>query len=90
MKKDLNYLLNKVNTNKESDLVKFMFSELEGNFGETFSHVDVAMCAEKLGWKQSTVKGVLGSLVNKDILFTWDNENGEYVISFVEQDYLES
>lgn len=46
--------------------------ELKGNFGETYSHVECKDLAKALSLEVSTIKGVVGSLVKKGILDTYD------------------
>ena len=84
-----NELIKKANaTEKESVLINHLWDALETYIedGDDFSDVDVNDCAASLGWEKEVVKGVLGSLVKKDILTTWNTGTGYDVICFVGQE----
>jgi len=83
--KNLDYLLKKTETENEKAFITRLFSLLSDNFGEQYSWVDVSDMAEEINWTKSKVKGVLGSLVKKQILSTYDTGTGYDVIFFVEQ-----
>lgn len=59
-------------TELETRLMIHLNEELSGNMGETFSHVECKDLAIALNLEVSTIKGVVGSLVKKGVLDTYD------------------
>lgn len=59
-------------TELETKVLIQLNEELSGNFGETYSCVECKDLATALNLEVSTVKGVLGSLVKKNVLDTYD------------------
>lgn len=74
---------------KEIELLKVLNGLLCNYFGETYSDIDVNDLALELNWSKASVKGVLGSLVKKGILFTWESDSGYDLISFNGQENME-
>lgn len=72
-------------TEKEVEIVKLLNDQLSSYFGETYSDIDCNDIAELLKWKVGSVKGVVGSLVKKNILGTFDTGTGYEVVYFLEQ-----
>ena len=68
-------------TNKEKMVVEFISEAME-HFGDGFSDIDLDAITENLKWSEETAKGVIGSLVKKEILFTLD-VNGENKIYYL-------
>ena len=75
-------------TTNETVILLYLNTELSSYFGETYSDVDCNDIAKGLKMNVSTVKGVVGSLVKKGILETWDTGTGYDVINFVEQEEM--
>lgn len=75
-------------TEKETVITLHLYSELSSYFGETYSDVDCNDIAKNLKVDVKTVKGVVGSLVKKGILETWDTGTGYDVVSFVKQEEM--
>jgi len=74
-------------TEKEIELIKYLNDALKSYFGETHSSdIDCNDISEDLKWKVGSVKGVVGSLVKKKILGTYDTGTGYEVVHFVEQE----
>ncbi len=76
-------------TEKETIIILHLFAELSPYFGETYSDIDCNDIAESLKMDVRTVKGVVGSLVKKGILLTWDTGTGYDVVFFVKQEEME-
>jgi len=55
-------------TEKEIRVLKFLNLALSDHFGDTFTDVDCKDIAEGCGLDINSVKGILGSLIKKDIL----------------------
>lgn len=72
-------------TGNESVIVMLLNHQLKSYFGETFSDIDCNDIAELLKWNVKTVKGVIGSLVKKNICGTYDTGTGYEVVNFVNQ-----
>lgn len=53
-------------TNKETKLVEYLLSNTDGSDGHICSEEFIDL--KELGWSMETLKGVFGSLVNKNIL----------------------
>ena len=71
-------------TEKELALVVYLNDALRSYFGEDHSDVDCNDIAKDLKWDVKTVKGVVGSLVKKNICGTYDIA-GYDVVNFVGQ-----
>ena len=76
-------------TEKETAILLHLHSELSSYFGEVYSDVDCNDISKSLNIDVNAVKGVVGSLVKKGILDTYDNGTGFDVISFVMQEEME-
>ncbi|WP_080871743.1 hypothetical protein [Oceanobacillus timonensis] len=74
-------------TQKEKIVVEFI-SEVMKDYGDGFSDVDMDDITENLKMSQSTAKGVIGSLVKKEVLLTLDvnKENTIYYLANFAQD----
>jgi hypothetical protein len=57
-------------TDKETKLVDYLLANTDGSDGHICS--EQFMDLKELGWSMETLKGVFGSLVNKQILFYGD------------------
>lgn len=55
-------------TEKETRVLKFLNLALSDHFGDTFTDVDSKDIAEGCGMDINSVKGIVGSLMKKDIL----------------------
>ena len=76
-------------TEKETTILSHLYSELSSYFGEEYSDIDCNDVSKSLNMDVKTVKGVVGSLVKKEILNTYDTGTGFDVISFVRQDEMQ-
>ena len=76
-------------TEKETAILLHLYSELSSYFGEGYSDIDCNDISKSLKIDVKTVKGVVGSLVKKGILDTYDTGTGFDVISFVMQEEME-
>jgi hypothetical protein len=72
-------------TEKELTLVVYLNYALRSYFGEDYSDIDCNDIAKDLKWDVKTVKGVVGSLVKKNICGTYDTGTGYDVVHFVGQ-----
>lgn len=73
-------------TEKEAQVLNFLYEALSSWIGgEDYSDVDVEDITEGTKLTKTTVKGVVGSLVKKDILTSYDTGTGYDVILFVNQ-----
>ncbi len=76
-------------TEKETALIKLMNEHLKYNYGESYSDLDCEDVCKMLNWNSvKTAKGVVGSLVKKDICTTWDTGTGYDVINFRNQENM--
>lgn len=75
-------------TDKEVEMIKTLNDTNKSYFGEMYSDHDCNDLAKLLGWDVKTVKGVVGSLVKKNVFTTWDTGTGFEVISFVRQEEM--
>lgn len=71
-------------TEKELALVVYLNHALRSYFGEDHSDIDCNDIAKDLKWDVKTVKGVVGSLVVKGVVGTYDIA-GYDVVNFVGQ-----
>jgi hypothetical protein len=72
-------------TELEGKMMKWLL--VSGYYAEThFSDVDVNDVSEALAWDKNKTKGVLGSLVNKEYLYT-DDDSGFHIIYATEKGY---
>ncbi|MGE6227602.1 ParB/RepB/Spo0J family partition protein [Paenibacillus chitinolyticus] len=76
-------------TELEEDFFNFVQSHLQVYGDEEFSDLDVKDVAKGLGIYNPSAKGVLGSLVKKGLLYTYNMENGDggYDAIFIENEY---
>ena len=72
-------------TEKELTLVVYLNNVLRSYFGEDYSDIDCNDIAKDLKWDVKTVKGVVGSLVVKRVVGTYDTGTGYDVVNFVGQ-----
>lgn len=72
-------------TEKELTLVVYLNNVLRSYFGEDYSDIDCNDIAKDLKWDVNTVKGVVGSLVVKGVVGTYDTGTGYDVVNFVGQ-----
>ena len=72
-------------TEKELVLLVYLNNALCSYFGEDHSDVDCNDIAKDLKWDVKTVKGVVGSLVVKGVVGTYDTGTGYDVVNFVGQ-----
>lgn len=72
-------------TEKELVLVVYLNNVLRSYFGEDYSDIDCNDIAKDLKWDVKTVKGVVGSLVVKGVVGTYDTGTGYDVVNFVGQ-----
>ena len=72
-------------TEKELTLVVYLNDVLRSYFGEDYSDIDCNDIAKDLKWDVKTVKGVVGSLVVKGVVGTYDTGAGYDVVNFVGQ-----
>ena len=56
----------------EEQVIRYVANTLSGNFGEGYSDIDHAEVARECGLDINTVKGVVGSLVKKKIVYVFD------------------
>ena len=75
-------------TDKEIVLLNVINESPDVSFGEEYSALDCNDVAKIVKWDVKTVKGVLGSLVKKNILSTYDTGTGYEVIIFVQQQIM--
>jgi len=75
-------------TEKEIKVILLLNDQLKDNFGEVYSYIDCNDIANLLNMKVKTVKGVMGSLVKKNICETYDTETGYDVIIFSNQENM--
>lgn len=75
-------------TAKEIVLLNVINESPDVSFGEEYSALDCNDVAKIIKWDVKTVKGVLGSLVKKNILSTYDTGTGYEVIIFVQQQIM--
>lgn len=75
-------------TEKENQVLEQLHTDLSCYFGEGFSDIDCKDVSRSLNIDVKTIKGVVGSLVKKGILQTYDTGTGYDVILFVGQDEM--
>lgn len=75
-------------TDKELVLIDTLNESPDISWGELYSSIDCNDLAKILKWNVKSVKGVVGSLVKKNILGTYDTGTGFDVIVFVNQENM--
>ena len=75
-------------TEKESKVLSYIYDELSGNFGELVG-IGCTEVANALNVHVKTIKGIVGSLVKKGILTTYETVSGYEVVVFVDQEDME-
>lgn len=77
-------------TQKEIKLANTLAKKLKWWIGsEDYSDTTVSSLSKALGWDVKTTKGVVGSLVKKELLEMWDLEDGSFAILFCDQEELD-
>ena len=61
---------------------------LSGYYGQEFTDTSIKDLANELKWSIDSTKGVVGSLVKKGVIETWDNGKYDLVI-FKDQEEME-
>ena len=78
---------------KEIEVLKFLNDALANHFGDTFTDVDLKDIAEGLGVEINSAKGLVGSLMKKNILqadhFTGGDGKNYECFYFAEQEEME-
>lgn len=75
-------------TDNETKVILLLNDQLKSYFGETYSDVDCNDIADLLKMNVKTVKGVIGSLVKKNICGTYDTGTGYDVVIFSNQENM--
>jgi len=78
---NLSYYTSKVQTEKEKQFITVFYNnviyylaEVEEDSNDChYSDIDINDMAGLLGWSKESSKGVLSSLMNKQILYTYEN-----------------
>jgi len=76
-------------TEKETTVLDHLYEALASYFGELYSDVDCIDISKAISMPIPTVKGVVGSLVKKGILGTYDTGTGFEVVCFIDQEEME-
>lgn len=65
-------------TEKEFKVVEFLIEELEPWIGsETYSPLEVSDIAKGLGSTPKSIRGIIGSLTKKEVVYSYDHEAGD-------------
>lgn len=76
-------------TTNEIRVIDYLNDHLRDYFGEEYSDQDVSDIADILTLSKPVVKGLIGSLVKKQVLNTYNTGTGFDVISFVAQEEMQ-
>lgn len=80
-------------TDKESEVLRFLNEALKDQFGDTFTDVDTKDIVEGLNIETAAAKGIISSLIKKNILgsdhFTGGDGKNYECFYFVKQEDLE-